>query len=167
MHFTSNHDVNSWDGTEYERLGPMALPFAVLTMLLPGMPLLYTGQEAALNRRLAFFNKDTIDWQDFPLQDFYTRLLQLKRRHPALRNGDNTSHFERLPGPDGLYGFWRHKEGDAVLCVINGAATSQTLPLPGEVAGTWTDIFNDAALTLSSGEELLVPAHGWRVLDKA
>ena len=83
MHFTSNHDVNSWDGTEYERLGPNALPFAVLTALLPGMPMLYSGQEAALHRRLAFFDRDPIDWQDFPLQAFYTTLLQLKKHHPA------------------------------------------------------------------------------------
>ncbi|QIL77925.1 DUF3459 domain-containing protein [Hymenobacter sp. HDW8] len=167
MHFISNHDVNSWDGTEYERLGPLALPFAVLTVLLPGMPLLYSGQEAALDRRLAFFDKDTIDWQDFPLQDFYTRLLQLKLRHPALHNGDTASHFQRLPSSDDLYGFWRHKEGQAVLCVINRAATPQMLPLPTEVAGTWTDIFNDTTLTLAASEGLLVPGHGWRVIQKS
>ena len=70
MHFTSNHDVNSWDGTEYERLGALALPFAVLTALLPGMPMLYSGQEAGLNRRLEFFERDTIAWGSFPVAGF-------------------------------------------------------------------------------------------------
>ena len=161
MHFTSNHDVNSWDGTEYERLGPLALPFAVLTVLLPGMPLVYTGQEAALNRRLAFFDPDPIDWQDYPLQDFYTRLLQLKRRHPALHNGDPTSRFRRLPSSsESLYAFVREKEGAAVLCVVNSSAEPLTLILE---VGPWLDVFSEERVATG---ELEVPAHGWRVLEK-
>jgi len=166
MHFTSNHDVNSWDGTEYERLGPLALPFAVLTVLLPGMPLVYTGQEAALNKRLAFFDRDPVDWQDFPLQDFYTRLLQLKRRHPALRNGDPSSRFQPLAGSNDLYALLRHKESAAVLTVINISPTPQMLPLPPETTGTWIDIFGDMPFTIREGEKLPVPAHGWRVLER-
>ncbi|RFP65222.1 DUF3459 domain-containing protein [Hymenobacter lapidiphilus] len=166
MNFTSNHDVNSWDGTEYERLGPLALPCAVLTVLLPGMPLVYSGQEAGLTKRLAFFDHDPIDWQDFPLQQFYTRLLQLKRRHPALRNGDPTSHFERLPGPASLYGFVREKEGAAVLCAINSTPETAALPLPATTAGTWRDIFSEEQLMFQAEEELAVPGRGWRVLER-
>ncbi|GAB3288954.1 alpha-amylase family glycosyl hydrolase [Hymenobacter tenuis] len=166
MHFTSNHDVNSWDGTEYERLGPLALPFAVLTVLLPGMPLVYSGQEAALDRRLAFFDKDPIDWQNYPLQDFYTRLLQLKRRHPALRNGDLNSRFRRLISAPELYGFLRQKDDAAVLTVINSAAAPRTISLPSDAAGTWSDIFSCEQLQFQAGETLVVPAHGWRVLEK-
>lgn len=166
MHFTSNHDVNSWDGTEYERLGPLALPFAVLTVLLPGMPLVYSGQEAALNRRLQFFDRDTIDWSDIPLQAFYTTLLQLKRRHPALRNGDPASRFRRLPGPEQLYGFLREKEGAAILCVINTEAHETPLELPTEAAGTWQDVFSGQQLMFRPGDELAVHGYGWRVLER-
>jgi glycosidase len=166
MHFTSNHDVNSWDGTEYERLGPLALPFAVLTVLLPGMPLVYSGQEAALNRRLQFFDPDPIDWQDYPLQDFYTRLLQLKRRHPALLNGDVLIRFRRLPCPPELYAFVREKESAAVLCAINIAAEPRPLLLPAEAAGRWRDVFSGEELNLMAGAELPVPGHGWRVLER-
>ncbi|MDU0371808.1 alpha-amylase family glycosyl hydrolase [Hymenobacter endophyticus] len=166
MHFTSNHDVNSWDGTEYERLGPLALPFAVLTVLLPGMPLVYTGQEAALSRRLQFFDRDTIGWYTIPLQEFYTKLLQLKRRHPALRNGDTSSRFRRLPGPEQLYGFLRGKEGATVLCVINAEARETPLTLPAEADGTWRDVFSGQQLLFQQGDELSVPGHGWRVLER-
>ena len=167
MHFTSNHDVNSWDGTEYERLGALAQPFAVLAALLPGMPLLYSGQEAGLNRRLAFFDRDPIDWQDYPLQDFYTRLFQLKKRHPALRNGDPASRFQRLAGPAGLYGFVREKNGAAVLVLVN--ATAEPLTLPGQKTlinpqkGLF-DVFSGEHLTLAQARARTVPAHGWRVL---
>ena len=166
MHFTSNHDVNSWDGTEYERLGALALPFAVLTVLLPGMPLLYSGQEAALNRRLRFFDRDTIDWAELPLESFYTKLLQLKRRHPALRNGDVLSRFRRLPGPANLYGFLREKEGAAVLCVINISEKPMALPMTTETAGQWQDVFSGEQLALQEGDKLTVPGHGWRVLER-
>ncbi|MBC6696550.1 alpha-amylase family glycosyl hydrolase [Hymenobacter puniceus] len=166
MHFTSNHDVNSWDGTEYERLGALALPFALLTVLLPGMPLLYTGQEAAVNRRLLFFDRDTIDWSELPLESFYTKLLQLKCRHPALRNGDVLSRFRRLPGPASLYGFLREKDGAAVLCVINISKESTPLQLPAEAAGTWLDVFSQVQLTLEEGATLTVQGHGWRVLER-
>ncbi|WP_207891044.1 alpha-amylase family glycosyl hydrolase [Hymenobacter edaphi] len=166
MHFTSNHDVNSWDGTEYERLGPLARPFAVLTVLLPGMPLVYSGQEAALNRRLQFFDPDPIDWQNYPLQDFYTRLLQLKRRHPALRNGDATSHFRRLRCGPAQYAFLRERGPAAVLCALNTEATEAQLTLPEEAAGTWQDVFSGQQLLCATGEALPVPAHGWRVLER-
>ncbi|GAB3587260.1 alpha-amylase family glycosyl hydrolase [Hymenobacter daeguensis] len=164
MHFTSNHDVNSWDGTEYERLGPLALPFAVFTALLPGMPMLYSGQEAALNRRLEFFERDTIEWGNYPLQDFYTRLLTLKQRHPALRNGDPASQFQRLPGSAEVYGFVRSKGPAAVLCAVNIAAEPCALPA---VPGQWRDLFSNETLTLQTGEEISVPGHGWRVLVAA
>lgn len=167
MYFTSNHDVNSWDGTDYERLGPLERPFAVLAALLPGLPLLYSGQEAGLNRRLAFFDRDPIDWRDYPLQDFYTRLFQLKKRHPALRNDDPDSTFQRLSGPDGLYGFVREKAGSAVIVLVN--STVEPLVLPGQKMPVSPqkglfDVFSGEALTLAQSTARTVPAHGWRVL---
>ena len=62
MYFTSNHDENSWNGTEFERMGDAVSTFTVLTYVLPGMPLIYNGQEVGFNRRLEFFEKDNIDW---------------------------------------------------------------------------------------------------------
>ncbi|WP_375434494.1 alpha-amylase family glycosyl hydrolase [uncultured Hymenobacter sp.] len=166
MHFTSNHDVNSWDGTEYERLGANALPFAVLTALLPGMPLVYSGQEAALQKRLAFFDRDPIEWQDYPLQEFYTKLLQLNKRHPALHNGILESYFERLPTVPDVYAFVRRHEEAAVLAAINIAPTPQQLTLPAEASGIYYDVFSGEKLELHAGSELPVLPHGWRVLER-
>ena len=61
MNFTTNHDENSWNGTTREKYGDGEKAFAVLSYTLPGMPLVYSGQEAGLNKRLQFFIKDTID----------------------------------------------------------------------------------------------------------
>jgi glycosidase len=85
MNFTSNHDENSWNGTEFERMGPAAKTFAALCYLMPGMPLIYNGQEVAFNKRLEFFKKDPIQWNgDLAYTSFYQKLNQLKKVAPAL-----------------------------------------------------------------------------------
>ncbi len=80
MYFTSNHDENSWYGTVYEDFGDAAEIFAVLTSIFRSMPLIYSGQEAGLDHRLAFFDKDEITWQPHPFEQIYSTLLYLKKR---------------------------------------------------------------------------------------
>lgn len=79
MQFTDNHDENSWNGTVFERLGDAAECFAVLTFLIPDMPLIYSGQEAGLNKRLSFFEKDPIDWKEHKFFALYKSLIELKK----------------------------------------------------------------------------------------
>ncbi|RYE86848.1 MAG: alpha-amylase, partial [Oxalobacteraceae bacterium] len=82
MRFTSNHDFNSWHGSDAELYGHAHEALAVLTFTLPGMPLIYNGQEARLDKRLAFFEKDAIAWHGYELTGFYQRLIALKHAHP-------------------------------------------------------------------------------------
>ena len=96
MYFTSNHDENSWNGTVKERLGEGAKAFTVLTFTVPGMPLIYSGQEADLNKRLEFFEKDVIEWKDHDLSDFYSVLINLKKKNKALWNGEHGGNMTRV-----------------------------------------------------------------------
>ncbi|MDB5235858.1 MAG: hypothetical protein JWR44_2851 [Hymenobacter sp.] len=130
MTFTSTHDINAWDGSEYERLGANAQPMAVLTALWPGIPMLYNGQETAMKRRLRFFDKDTIPWNGYPLQGFYTTLLQLKKQHPALRNFDAESRFRLLPMGEGVVAFERSKGKEAVVVAVNLSNHTRPITLP-------------------------------------
>lgn len=85
--FTSNHDENSWNGTEYEKYGEMAIPLAVFSSMWRGMPLLYSGQEIPNKKRLAFFDKDQLDWKSEPLlHDFYKKLFRLRRECNAFHH---------------------------------------------------------------------------------
>lgn len=169
LNFTSSHDVNSWEGSEYERLGPNALSLAVLAALLPGIPMIYGGQEAAVRHRLAFFERDPISWGDYPLAEFYTRLLTLHARHPALANFNAASVFVRLTSPAGTYAFTRHQGRAAVLVAVNLTGEAQTVGVPPAAAGPWTDVFAtgeaDSRCALGA-EPLAVPAHGWVVLSR-
>lgn len=126
MRFTSNHDFNSWNGTDAELYGDAYLPLAVLTFTLPGMPLVYGGEEARLVKRLEFFEKDPIDWKTRELQPFYATLAALKHRHPALAAGQYGGAATVLDvGNDQLFAFERRKDADRVAVVVNLTAAEQ------------------------------------------
>ena len=130
MLFTNNHDKNSWDGTDAELFGPAYEAFAVLSYTLPGMPLIYSGQESRLDKRLAFFEKDAIDWKRFEMQAFYTEMNALKHHNPALGNGQYGAPTEVLTtGNDKVFAFQRHLGSNRVRVVVNlsGATQSYTL----------------------------------------
>jgi glycosidase len=130
MRFTSNHDVNSWDGTDAELYGPAYQALAVLSFTLPGMPLIYGGQEARLDKRLEFFEKDPIAWKTRELQPFYARLLALKHQHPALANGQYGGALALLDvGNEQLFAFRRTKDADDVAVVVNVTAAEQKFKL--------------------------------------
>jgi glycosidase len=167
MNFTTSHDINSWDGSEYERLGPNVLPMAVLAALLPGMPMVYSGQEAGLKKRLAFFDKDTIPWGNYPLENFYTKLLNLKKQSPALLNGDPCSRFTPIPAADStdVYAFTRYKDKAGVLVAVNVASHPRPLSLPGVVEGNYRELFTGQVLRLAADTQIKLPPHGYRVYE--
>lgn len=125
MRFTSNHDFNSWHGTDAELYGDARLALAVLTFTLPGMPLIYNGQEAGLARRLAFFEKDPIDWRGHALSAFYADLCALKHAHPALAAGADGGPVTPLDAPADVVAFERRRGDDVVRVAVNLSATPQ------------------------------------------
>ena len=126
LRFTTNHDKNSWEGHDGERFGSAFKAFAVLAATLPGMPLVYGGQEAGLHKRLAFFDKDPIDWGELPLADFYTGLLRLKHDNAALANGAAGGALVRIAtGDDAMFAFRRAGSGNVVSVIANLSAQAR------------------------------------------
>lgn len=126
MRFTSNHDFNSWHGTDADLYGDAYMALAVLTFTLPGMPLIYNGQESRLTKKLAFFEKDAIDWRRYELTDFYAELVALKHKHPALAAGQYGAPVRLLDAPPDVVAFERRLGGDAVRVAVNLSKTEQT-----------------------------------------
>ncbi len=167
MYFTSNHDENRWNGSEFERMGANALPMYVLAATVRGsMPLLYTGQEVSLKRRLRFFEKDTVDWRGPSLAPFYHALFDLKHREPALGNGAFGGTQTRLQttGGDRGYAFERAKGNNVVVVALNFGDSPITATYQAPGSGTFTDWFNRAATPLPAHGTIDVPPHGYRVL---
>ena len=127
--FTSNHDENSWAGTEFERMGPAAKVMALLCFTLPkGQPLIYTGQEIGLDRRLEFFEKDPItDWSDNEWTSFWKSLVSLKHGNPALAAGEKGGRIVYLDAPEGVFAFSREVKGNKVSVWANLQEDAVTL----------------------------------------
>jgi hypothetical protein len=115
---------------------------AVLAATLPGMPLIYGGQESGMDKRIAFFEKDPIDWKGYPLAPFYTELLKLKHDNRALWNGQYGGPMQVLEtGNDKVFAFRREKDGNRVRVTVNLSGAQQQYHLPGGGAqrslGAW------------------------------
>jgi glycosidase len=128
MTFVSNHDKNSWEGTEFEAFGP-ALPAAmVLSVVGEGMPMIYNGQEAGNERRLQFFERDPLAWREHPNGDLYRELLALKSATSALWNGPWGATMVHVPNDaqGKVFSFVRQDADSKVFAVFNFTAEART-----------------------------------------
>jgi len=151
MIFTSNHDENSWNGTVFERMGDGAKTFAVLSLTFPGMPLIYSGQEAAMDKRLEFFEKDKIEWGNFEYQDFYKTLLELKSKNSALWNGEHGGSLEFLNtnAPASVIAFVRQNKKDLVLSILNLSSLTHDIMIEaGDYPGSYTELFSEKSMDI-------------------
>ncbi|MEM1325782.1 MAG: alpha-amylase family glycosyl hydrolase [Bacteroidota bacterium] len=169
MQFITNHDENSWNGTITERMGEAANAFAVLAFTIEGMPLIYSGQEANLSKRLAFFEKDSINWNDQSLYDFYATLLSLKHRNPALWNGAAGGQAIRISTDqdDHIYAFRRTKADDQVIVILNLSPEAQVFQLNCAICeGRYSDVFKGETMEISNTQEINLGAWAYQVVEK-
>ncbi len=136
MNFTSNHDENSWNGTEFERMGDATDLFAAFTYVVPGMPMIYTGQMSGNHHRLEFFEKDVIDRvENAPQKALYKGLNDLRANNPALWSNEKGAEMVRLTADnDKVFACVRTKScpkhGDnTVIAIMNMSAEPQTVTL--------------------------------------
>ena len=127
MNFTSNHDENTWAGTVFDRYGDGAKTFAALTYFLPGIPLIYNGQEYGLNKRLEFFEKDFIAKKQSDFYEFYSNLNSLKKENNIL-DIDSEIKFEIIETNNiNLICYKRIKNDDSMYFVANLSEESQEI----------------------------------------
>jgi glycosidase len=163
MVMTTNHDENSWSGTVFERYGEGHRTFAAFIFTAYGIPMLYSGQEAGLDKRLRFFEKDTVDFSDpLDLQPFYASLIRLKKENPALWAGRYGGMPHRINDDPWIYAFRREKDGNRVIGIMNFSGETQTVNLTDEaVRRTHRDYFTGAEIDLGAGTLELKP---WQYL---
>jgi glycosidase len=167
MTFVSNHDKNAWEGTEYEQFGDALEAAIVLSVIGEGVPLVYNGQEAGSDKRLAFFDKDLIEWREDPQGELYRTLFALKKAHRALWNGSWGGRMVRVPNSDetSVIAFVRAAEDDRVFAAFNLSPEPATVTLgEGPQAGSWVDAFDGTPVALAVGDTLTLPAWSHRVL---
>jgi hypothetical protein len=130
------------------------------------MPLVYSGQEAVLDKQLLFFEKDEIEWKDYALVDFYTDLLALNKRNEALWNGAHGANPERIPSPVGTYSFQRNKGDFGVYVGLNNTTVPQELSFPLQ-AGTIYKVYGmeTTQFEATGNDSMGVPAHSWVIVS--
>ena len=157
LHFTSNHDENSWKGYARERLGDAVKTFAALSSTIEGMPLLYGGQEAGLDKRLKFFEKDTIIWDNLELSNFYKQLFNLKKDNQALWNGNYGGNIEIISSREDSLGFSfiRRKHENKVISIFNLSNKKIELELnSANLKGIYNSVFTNDEKIFNENEIL-------------
>lgn len=166
MLFVSNHDKNAWEGTEFEQFREGLGAAMVLSVVSEGMPLIHNGQEAGYDKRLEFFDRDPIRWQEHPNGDLYRRLFALKHENTALWNMPWGARMVRVPNTDKtrILSFVRENEKDRVFAVLNFSPDAVTAGFTESLfAGTYTDFTTSEQVELSADDTVDLEPWGWRV----
>lgn len=176
MFFLTNHDENTWNATIQERYGENWKAIAALVYTLPqSLPLMYTGEEAGLERRLKFFEKDPVkvtEWSDTSRYAFYRNLIQLHHTHPALKNNQAGSKFEEYnlieENTGKVYAYKRSFGASEVIVIINLAEEFSQI----NIEGLKLDVNNYQSITSSQiaefrlNEQIAMPPYSFLILHK-
>jgi cyclomaltodextrinase len=169
MTFTTNHDENSWNGTAYERLGDGVPAFTVLTGTIPGMMLVYSGQEAGLNKPLEFFEKDLIEWKEHEMTEVFQKLFELKLTNKSLWNGEKGGKVEILDTEkfEDIFSFVRVKDENKIFTIFNFSdeAKEVTIESP-KIIDSFTNLYTGDFVKIKSDYTEKIPAWGYRVFYK-
>lgn len=175
MHFTSNHDENSWSGSAIERMGDALEAMNVLTFILSGMPLIYNGQECSLGRRLEFFEKDTINWSKLnsdkgrKMSDLYRNLCLLKHTHPALAAGSLGGDIIGVSNnkPWQVFAVKRKIMGRVVIAIFNFNTIETEVELYDEdFKGEYSVMGSNEMITLHDNYQMHIPRWGYKIFYK-
>lgn len=167
--FTSNHDENSWNGSAIERLGSALEAATVLTFTLPGIPLIYSGQEAGLLKRLSFFDKDLIPWKEDKMAKLYEKLSHLKRTNQAIQSDGYGGGFRRIPNSKNsqVFTFIRERNGNRLIVMVNLDWKAASFKLEGYSAeGEYVDPISGTKVYIAPGATWTLAPWGYYILSK-
>ncbi len=119
----------------------------VLTMFLPGLPLVYAGQERGAEGWTSIFERGPIDGGDAEWESEVARLAAVRSASPALAAGS----FRPLATtePRSLVAFERAGAGERIVCVANLGSRPAALVLEDAAGGR--DLMTDTTMTLDPG----------------
>ena len=167
LFFTTNHDENSWNGTEYEKFGNAAKAFAVFTQTYAqSIPLIYSGQELPNKKRLKFFVKDTIAWTGkYEMESFYKTLFTLRKTNPAL-NYDAAYKKLTSTNDTAVYAYLREKSGRKAVIIMNLSKQSRQFKITDpSINGEPMNIFMGVNERIDDQHQFSIEPWGYIVYD--
>lgn len=169
LKFLTNHDENSWHATVEEDYGPAAGVLRAYTVASRGMPLIYNGEEAGLDKQLEFFEKDPIEWRPHPEGRRIARLLAWKERNQALWNGVHGGEVVTLPtgADDQVWAFTRAKGPDRIVALLNLSPEPASFAIDEPtVDGRYRDVMTGDLRRLDGKDSFRLPAWGYLLLER-
>jgi glycosidase len=169
LQFLTNHDQNTWEGTIDSLMGEAQKPLAALIFTAQGVPLIYSGQEVCLNRKLKFFVKDTIKWDTCNMTGYYKKLILLKHNNKALWNGNAGGPMVKVETKQdsSLFVYYREKDDNRVLVFLNLTRKNVAVKsLPENLEGEYSDYFSGSKIILPLIDSLRFEPWGYKILIK-
>ncbi len=164
MNFVTNHDENSWAGTVRERMGEASEAMLALSYTLPGMPLIYSGQEYDMDKRLLFFEKDTIPKTKGKVYPLLEKLGELKNNNTALNGGKEAAAFTNVEtsSEEKILAFKREKNGKILYYVAN--MTAEPVAFTADFSGDFQEYMSDSEVKISEGQEMQFGPWEYKIL---
>lgn len=169
MLFVDNHDKNSWDGTMFSQFGKGLETAIALTCVAKGMPLVYTGQEAGLDKQLKFFEKDEFTWKKHEVGKLYQKLLKLKKKNEALWNGNFGGEMilTKNTNSQEVFSFLRKKEDKKIFAIFNFSDKIQTVKISSKEAfDSYKNYFSNKKTAIDKNSEIKLEAWAYYILVK-
>ena len=164
VRYTTNHDVNSSDGTPVGLFGgdAGAMSAFVVASCYQGVPMVYNGQEVGMTTPITFpFTSVKVNWTARPGVTYaYRQLLKARAASAALRRGTPTAYSTA-----NVCAFTKAAGSEQAFVLANVRNTATAYPVPAALAGaTWTNALTGASATL--GATVALPAYGYLVLKR-
>lgn len=167
MNFTTNHDENSWNGTEFEKYGDAYKMFSVFSMTYnQTIPLVYSGQEIPNKKRLKFFVKDPIEWNGLEMESFYKILFNIRKMNPAFASDASYKRLKTSQDENVLC-YLREKNKRKSIVMLNLTSKPQTVFAKDDsFNGFMMDIFSEGKWqTLKPGQKFELNPWGFLVFS--
>ena len=168
LRFNTNHDENAFDAPSIERYGPGGDGLTVaLIATLPGVPLIYNGDEVGNSKRLSLFEQVPIDWKvKNGFRDLYEKVYSIRKSNPEFEQGI----YKELSTSDGrdVLAFERKLGRRTAICVFNFSKLREENVRIG-VSGlgdiNLVDEITGISLPVKSGKiEVSLKKHGFMIL---
>ncbi len=166
MTHTSNHDKNSWEGTEFELFGKGVKAAIAFSFVSEGMPLIYNGQEAGNEKRLEFFEKDPIQWKQHEHGELFKRLIQIKKEFSCLDVAPWGARMQevKVVGSDRVFTFVRENEKEKIFVALNFSDNPQKISFQrGPQTGQYKELLQSWDYTCTDDSQLDLEPWGFRI----
>jgi hypothetical protein len=126
------------------------------------VPLIYSGQEQPNRKRLEFFEKDALSWQDEPAKASLYQKMSLLRRHYPLH-----AAFQFLEMGEKVLSFRLQQDDQIWYVILNLNHHDMMIDFDDAMAyGNFIETFSSTQTTFSGRLNFVLPKAGYKVYIK-